>query len=110
MTRSYPLRATGVALMVAGGLLCVPAQAAESDSGLYGTLRLGAGLLQDMDFAESTTANLSLNPAAGWNLNGAFGYRFGNGLRTEIEIGYGRNSLSGQFQENVQVVIPCGTV
>lgn len=97
---------------IASALLAVSAHAdaAEADAGLYGTLRLGGSLLQDMDFAQSTTANLSLNSSAGWAVNGALGYRFGGGLRTEFELGYGRNSLSGQFQENVQLAIPCGTV
>jgi opacity protein-like surface antigen len=99
-------------LAVCASILCTSAaaRAAETDAGLYGTLRLGPSMLQDMNFAQASTANLSLDPSAGWALNGALGYSFGNGLRTEIDFGYGRNSLSGQFQENVQFAIPCGTV
>lgn len=100
----------GISALLTLTMLSAPALAAEDDAGLYGTLRLGGSLLQDMNFADPATANLSLNPKAGWGVNGALGYSFGNGLRTELELGYGRNSLSGRFQENVQVTVPCGTV
>jgi len=88
----------------------VPAQAADSAFGLYGSLRAGASLLQDMNFADAATANLTLDPSAGWTINGAVGYRFTEALRVEFDWGYGQNNLKGRFQENVQVAVPCGEV
>jgi opacity protein-like surface antigen len=81
---------------------------ASAETGLYGSLKLGGSILQDMNFSEASTANLSLDPNAGFSLSGGVGYRFGNAIRLEFDLGYGDNSLDGGFQQNVQAFVPCG--
>lgn len=83
---------------------------AQADTGLYGHLRIGASVLENMNFAGSTTANLNLDPDVGIAVSGAVGYRLLEPLRVELELGYSHNNLNGTFQQNVQVFVPCGTV
>jgi len=83
---------------------------AGNAAGLYANLRIGPSFVQDMNFAEATTANLALDPDVGFVINGAVGYRFNDAIRLEFDLGYGRNDLTGAFQQNVQVLVPCGEI
>ena len=86
------------------------AQAQDAAGGFYTSLRIGPSILQDMNFADRSTADLSLDPATGFGVSGALGYRFADSLRIEAELGYGRNDLAGTFQQNVQAFVPCGEI
>ncbi len=85
------------------------AMAADAGFGFYGAIRGGATESETMDFAQTSTANLSLNSATGWALEGAFGYHFSSLFRVEGAIDYGMNNLRGRFQENVATLVACGT-
>ena len=102
----------GVCAFAAASLVSfvATAQAAESGPGLYGRLSVGPSLVQDMNFAEASTANLALDPKAGFAVHGAVGYRVNDVLRLEFDLGYGRNDLDGAFQQNVQAFVPCGEI
>jgi len=90
--------------------LTAAAQAADAGPGLYGRLSIGPSLMQDMNFAEASTANLALDPETGFAVNGAVGYRVNDGLRLEFDLGYTRGDLGGAFQQNVQALVPCGEI
>jgi opacity protein-like surface antigen len=97
--------------VVAAAVACAPftAYAAEAgDPGFYVSVRVGGSVLENMNFAESTTANLGLDPDTGYAINGAIGYGLGNGIRLELDLGYGGNDIKGTFQQNVQAFVPCG--
>ena len=97
--------------LAAVSLLAAAAPAlAQADTGFYGNLRLGASVLENMNFAEATTANLNLDPSTGIAVSGALGYRLADPFRVELELGYANNNLGGSFVQNVQVIIPCGTI
>ena len=82
--------------------------AAEQRSDFYGSIRIGPAFVEDMNFSDSTTADLGLNPKAGWSAGGALGYRFFDALRMECDLAYTANKLNGAFQQNVQTFAPCG--
>ncbi len=82
--------------------------AADSASGIYGSVRVGPTFVGDMNFSESTTADLNLNSKTGWMVGGAVGYRFYDTFRLEFDLAYGSNDLNGTFQQNVQAFVPCG--
>lgn len=86
------------------------ASAQSGDSGFYGTFEVGPSIVEDMNFAEATTANLNIDPKAGIAVRGGLGYRLTEPLRIELSLGYSHNNLNGGFQQNVQVIIPCGTI
>jgi opacity protein-like surface antigen len=95
--------------MLAAALAPMAAQA-QSDSPFYGKLQLGGAAAENMNFAEATTANLNLDPDVGVAVTAALGYRLAAPLRLEAQLGYGHNNLNGTFQQNVQVLVPCGTI
>lgn len=83
------------------------ASAAESP-GLYLGAGGGADWLQDMDLRGGAAAPLSsqIDSDTGWAAIGSLGYRFGNGVRTEIEGGYRHNdgnALIGNGKVNTEV-------
>lgn len=108
MTNQTSLCSAAAIVFAAAALNPGWARAAEDTGRFYASLRLGPSLVQDMDFAQRTTANLALNPEAGFALGGALGYGVTKSLRVELDLGYGRNTLTGSFQQNVQVFIGCG--
>jgi opacity protein-like surface antigen len=70
------------------------AQAQQSSSymGWYGTVSAGYLQLQDVSGSiGGTSVKGEYDP--GWSVSGALGWSFGNGLRTEVEGGYGRSSF-----------------
>lgn len=91
-------------------LLCVAAvsQSHAAPLGFYGALRAGATDPSAMNFAQPSTANVSLNPRTGWALEGALGYHFTDIILTEVTVGYSQHNLSGRFQENVLTIAACG--
>jgi opacity protein-like surface antigen len=103
MTKQFLMAAAAVLGLAAPSL-------AQAETGFYGKLSLGGTSLENMNFSEGTTANLNLDPDVGISLTGAVGYRLAQPLRVEVQLGYGRNSLDGTFQQNVQVLVPCGTI
>lgn len=81
----------GAALVAA--LFAAGAAHAQQTSymGWYGTVSAGYLQLEDVSGnVGSTGVKASYDP--GWSLNGAIGWSFGTGLRTEVEVGYGRSS------------------
>ena len=82
--------------------------AAEEVPGFYGSLRIGPAFTEDMNFAETTTADLNLNPKTGWMAGGLLGYRLLDFFRLEFDLAYTANELNGTFQQNVQAFVPCG--
>lgn len=71
-------------------LLAAPSFAAQDVKGFY--VGAGAGLTVPMDNEiESNTAGIATHKLSfdpGWLVNGQVGYKYGNGLRTELEFGY----------------------
>jgi len=88
--------------------VAMPSLVQAADSGFYGKLYAGPTAAQDMNFANAATANLALNPGVGFVLGGEVGYRLTDAFRFAFDLGYGRNDLTGQFQQNNQVMVPCG--
>ena len=82
--------------------------AAEQRSDFYGSLRFGSAFVEDMNFSDSTSADLGLNPKTGWTAGGALGHRFFDALRMEFDLAYTANKMNGTFQQNVQTLVPCG--
>jgi OmpA-OmpF porin, OOP family len=82
----------GVALMAA--LFAASAAHAQQSSymGWYGAVSTGYLQLQDVSGNVGSTG-VKGEYDAGWSLTGALGWSFGNGLRTEVEGGYGRSSF-----------------
>jgi len=107
--RSCAKAGCGLAFVGAAIFMPMSAQAGEG-AGFYGSLRAGTSLLQSMNFAEASTANLALNPAAGFVVGGAAGFHVTDDLRLELDLSYARNDLVGRFQQNVQAFVPCGQV
>lgn len=88
-------------LIVALAFVALPvaASAAEQprEKGLYLSLGGGANWTRDADIT-GTGINTTADTDTGWAVTGALGYRYGNGLRSEVEVGYrsnGVDSLSG---------------
>lgn len=105
------LAKTGCGLALASAAAFIPLMAqADDGTGFHGSLRAGPSLLQDLDFAEATTANLALNPNACFVVGGEVGYHVTNALRIEFDLGYARNDLSGAFQQNVRGFVPCSEI
>jgi opacity protein-like surface antigen len=80
------MKAAGLA-----GLLCLAGGVAQAQQapGMYVSGTAGLLILQDQDFSGfGVSGTGEFHP--GYSLNGALGYRFGNGLRIEGELGYGR--------------------
>lgn len=98
------------AAMLAAAVLAPVAAHAHSDSLFYGKLQLGGSSVESLNFSDATTANLNLDPDVGVSVTGAIGYRLAAPLRLEAQLGYGHNNLNGTFQQNVQVLVPCGTI
>lgn len=65
------------------------------DPGPYLDAGVGLVLVQEADLSDSTlpgiTGELSSNPS--FFVDGAVGYRFGNGIRGEVQVAYRRNDL-----------------
>jgi opacity protein-like surface antigen len=80
-----------MAALAAAGLIAVtPAYAQQANfKGWYGQVSAGYLQLQDVDGSISGTS-VKGEYESGWALTGAVGYAYGNGLRTELEGGYGR--------------------
>ncbi len=78
---------------VVAGLSMNPAAAMEPETAAPSAY-LGAGggfnILSDMDFA----GGRNVNADNGWAAIGTLGYRWGNGLRTELEGGYRSNNAT----------------
>lgn len=85
----------GLALFGAGA---ASAQDFASNYGPYASIAGGLTDSKDMSFAlrnplnAAPTAN-TLHTNMGWTLNGAFGNKWTNGIRTELEVGYRRVGL-----------------
>jgi len=61
---------------------------------IYGSFAGGAAWLSEMHFVVDVPTideRPILDSDTGWATLGAFGYDFGNGLHTELEVGYRRN-------------------
>jgi len=83
-----------IAVAFAGSLAFTAADAEPSAShGFYGQVSTGYLQLEDVG---GTIGGTSVNGEydAGWSLSGAVGFAFGNGLRSEFELGYGRSSYN----------------
>lgn len=98
------------AALLAAAVVAPVAAQAQSESPFYGKLQLGGTAAQNMNFSDATTANLNLDPDVGVAITGTIGYRLAAPLRLEAQLGYGHNNLNGTFQQNVQVLVPCGTI
>jgi opacity protein-like surface antigen len=81
-------------MALAAAVSVAPAAHAQSalPMGWYGTVSAGYLGLEDNSGNVGGTA-VTGSYDAGWSLNAALGWSFGNGLRTEVEGGYGRSSF-----------------
>ena len=77
------------------------AQGNQHPKGFYVGGALGANITGDLDAKINSTSlgvnnnDLTFDMKTGYAILGAVGYAYGNGLRTEIEPGYRRNSIDG---------------
>jgi len=88
--------------LTAGMLLAGPALAEDAGKGPYLGLSGGANWMEDYDLAGGSDAGTD----TGWVGLGTFGYRFGGGLRTELEAGWRDNdidSISGEMDASGDV-------
>ncbi len=69
------------------------AQAQELNNAWYGTAGVGLLMLNDQNTVVGTTA-ASGEFATGYELQGSVGYGFANGLRAELDFGYGHSRIS----------------
>ncbi len=82
-----------IGLLTASAALLPQLAAADmQDRGFY--VGLGTGLSMPSD-ADITGGGVSLDAEydAGYHFGGTFGYRYGNGFRSELEASFGRNSF-----------------
>lgn len=77
------------AVALAAGM-AASAATADEVPGLYLGVGGGADWLQEMDFSNGGVGN-DIDSDVGYAAIGSLGYRYGNGLRTEIEGGYRNN-------------------
>ena len=88
------MRALGLTVS-ALALLAIPAFAGQPVKGFY--VGGGVGLTVPMDDeVESKTSGISTHKLSfdpGWLVDGQVGYAYGNGLRTELEVGYRRANV-----------------
>jgi opacity protein-like surface antigen len=83
---------------------------AQTEEGFYGSLQGGAVFPGNINSSTGSNAQLNLDPDTGWQIGAAYGYRFGNGLRTELAVDYLHANADGRYVENNIPAIPCGTV
>ncbi len=76
-------------VLVAG--MVVSAGAAQAQN-WYGSFSGGLLLAQDRDVTVGTTT-ATIDLSTGYSFQGAVGYAFGNGFRTELELGYGKTGI-----------------
>jgi OOP family OmpA-OmpF porin len=91
-------------IMSASVIALIPAAAiAEMDGNWYAGLGAGAAFEHDASFTRGVARN-SVDFDWGWGAEGALGYRYDNGFRTELEIAYRGNndvdSISGTTTPN----------
>ena len=91
--------------LVAAALLAISATGALAEDtmtapGLYAGFAGGGSWVPHRDFTAPGFNNSEISSEVGWVFIPSLGWRWGNGLRTEIEGGYRRN--------NVQNVLNCG--
>ncbi len=105
------LKATALAAVAFGAAVAAATSAqAQTDEGFYGSLRGGAVFPGNINSSTSSNAQLNLDPKTGWQLGGAYGYRFGNGFRTELAVDYLHANVDGRYAETNIIAVPCGTV
>jgi len=84
-----------IAALLAGAALVAAPTGAQAQggahSGLYGYIGGGYNILRDADVSGSGGAEFD----GGYAFLGALGWGWGNGLRTELELGYRRNEVDG---------------
>ncbi|MPY70932.1 MAG: outer membrane beta-barrel protein [Alphaproteobacteria bacterium] len=94
---SMALRIAGAALALSAvAFQAAPAGAQMAGKGAEGFYLMGAigpNFARDSDF-ESSTFDLEAELDTGWTLSGGFGYAYGNGIRTELELGIRDNEVS----------------
>ena len=79
-------------ILAAAALAVLPVLAQADSAGLYIGLGGGVSLPKDSDLNRpgfSSEANLE----TGWKGIGSLGYKFTNGIRSELELGYGENEV-----------------
>ena len=73
-------------------MIALPRFAYADSPGLYIGLGGGVTMPKDSDFdAPGINGNAELN--TGWKGIGSLGYKFSNSIRSELELGYGRNEI-----------------
>jgi outer membrane protein OmpA-like peptidoglycan-associated protein len=94
---SMALRIAGAALALSVvAFQAAPAGAQMAGKGAQGFYLMGAigpNFGRDSDL-ESSTFELEAELDTGWTLSGGFGYAYGNGFRTELELGLRDNDVS----------------
>jgi outer membrane protein W len=80
------------ALALLGAGVAGSAQAQDQLSGWYGQISGGALQLRDTD-GNPGGNSVEVGYDLGFIITGAVGYGFGNGFRTELELGYGRSTF-----------------
>jgi opacity protein-like surface antigen len=72
-----------------------PTAPANPEGGFYASFFGGAALVNDLDYEASTNVEGSTSFDNGFDVNGAVGYAFGNGLSLEAQLGYQRSDQTG---------------
>jgi outer membrane protein OmpA-like peptidoglycan-associated protein len=90
-------KTVGLAAMVLFGTVSATAFA-DPTYGLYGTVGAGPSFVVDVQPSEQPgeTSDIATDTSfkTGFRTTGALGWGFGNGIRTELEVGYGASDVS----------------
>jgi len=87
-----PMTTRYLSFLIAGALGVLPTLANADSPGLY--IGLGAGVtLPTASDLDSPGVNRSADLDNGWKGIGSVGYKFTNGIRSELELGYGTNQF-----------------
>jgi outer membrane protein OmpA-like peptidoglycan-associated protein len=80
-------------VVAATALAVLPTLAQAESPGLYIGLGAGATLPRESDLNGSPSFDSNADLDTGWKGIGSLGYKFPNGLRSELELGYGQNDV-----------------
>ena len=87
-----PMTTKHLSILIAGALSVLPTLANADSPGLY--IGLGAGVtLPRQSDVEAPGIDTNADLDNGWKGIGSVGYKFTNGIRSELELGYGSNQF-----------------
>jgi len=87
-----PMTTRHLSMLIAGALGLLPTLANADSPGLYIGLGAGVTLPRQSDI-EAPGIDTKADLDNGWKGIGSVGYKFTNGIRSELELGYGSNQI-----------------